>query len=163
MAIAGPSMMEQQSGTIPATMQAAVYRGVNDVRLETVPVPQIGAGELLLQVHTCGICGTDLEILHGTMPKGFTRYPVVPGHEWTGVVEEIGATVKPLRVGDRVSVEGYLPCGNCVACREGKKNLCITHAQIGMTQNGGLAEYVAAPAQSCHLVSDHVGLDEALI
>jgi 2-desacetyl-2-hydroxyethyl bacteriochlorophyllide A dehydrogenase len=118
---------------------------------------------VIVRTAFCGICGTDLEILHGTMPKGFARYPVVPGHEWTGTVQEIGSQVKTLRVGDRVSVEGYLPCGDCAPCREGKKNLCVTHAQIGMTQNGGLAEYVAAPDRSCHLVADHVGLDEALM
>ena len=68
MAMAGQFAVEESTGTIPATMQAAVYRGVNDVRLETVPVPQIGAGELLLRVHTCGICGTDLK----KIATGFT-------------------------------------------------------------------------------------------
>jgi 2-desacetyl-2-hydroxyethyl bacteriochlorophyllide A dehydrogenase len=131
--------------------------------LEQIPEPNCQPDEVIVRTAFCGICGTDLEILHGTMPDGFTRYPVVPGHEWTGTIEEVGSRVGSLRVGNRVSVEGYLPCGKCVPCREGKKNLCVTHAQIGMTQNGGLAEYVAAPAVSCHLVADHVGLDEALM
>ncbi len=131
--------------------------------LQQIPEPRCQPDEVIVRTAFCGICGTDLEILHGTMPDGFTRYPVVPGHEWTGTIEEVGSQVGQWRVGDRVSVEGYLPCGNCAPCREGKKNLCITHAQIGMTQNGGLAEYVAAPAVSCHLVADHVGLDEALM
>ncbi len=131
--------------------------------LRDVKEPECGVEEAVIRTACCGICGTDLEILRGTMPKGFTRYPVVPGHEWTGIVEEVGRGVTTLRVGDRVSVEGYLPCGNCAPCRRGDKQSCVTHGQIGMTRNGGFAEYVAAPASSCHLVPEHVSLGEALM
>jgi 2-desacetyl-2-hydroxyethyl bacteriochlorophyllide A dehydrogenase len=144
-------------------MKAIVATTPPDFELQDVPEPECRAGEVVIRTAFCGICGTDLEILHGTMPKGFARYPVVPGHEWTGTVEEVGPHVTTLRLGDRVSVEGYLPCGTCAACREGKNNLCITHEQIGMTRNGGFAEYVAAPAVSCHPVAEHVGLEEALM
>lgn len=129
----------------------------------TVPDPVCPPDWVIIRTAFCGICGTDLEILHGSMPKGFARYPVVPGHEWTGVVEEIGKGVTGLKRGDHVSVEGYLPCGKCARCLAGSNNLCVTHEQIGMTHNGGLAEFVAAPARSCHIVADHVGLDEALM
>lgn len=97
------------------------------------------------------------------MPAGFTRYPLVPGHEWTGVVLEAGKNVKNLKAGDRVSVEGYLDCGVCAHCLAGEKNLCATHEQLGLTHNGGFAEYVAAPARSCHRVADHVTLEEAVM
>jgi 2-desacetyl-2-hydroxyethyl bacteriochlorophyllide A dehydrogenase len=131
--------------------------------LTSISDPECGPGQVIVRTAFCGICGTDLEMLRGTMPAGFARYPVVPGHEWTGVVEEIGADVTSLRIGDRVSVEGYLPCGQCARCRAGSKNLCVRHEQIGMTHNGGLASLVAAPAVSCHRVESHVGLDEALM
>jgi 2-desacetyl-2-hydroxyethyl bacteriochlorophyllide A dehydrogenase len=131
--------------------------------LTTVDDPTCGANEVVIRTAYCGLCGTDLEILKGSMPDGFARYPVVPGHEWTGVIEVVGKNVTDRRVGDRVSVEGYLPCGQCDRCRAGSNNLCVKHEQIGMTHNGGLAEYVAAPARSCHLVAGHVGLDEALM
>jgi 2-desacetyl-2-hydroxyethyl bacteriochlorophyllide A dehydrogenase len=131
--------------------------------LTDVPDPRCRPGQVVIRTAYCGICGTDLEILRGSMPAGFARYPVVPGHEWTGVVEEVGPGVGNWRAGDRVSVEGYLPCGQCPRCLHGQFNLCPGHEQIGMTHNGGLAEYVAAPARSCHLVSEHVGLDEALM
>ena len=131
--------------------------------LTTLPDPTCGPGEVIVRTAFCGICGTDIEILHGSMPAGFARYPLVPGHEWTGVIEEVGGRVTGHRVGDRVSVEGYLPCGKCVRCLSGSNNLCVTHEQIGMTHNGGLAEFVAAPARSCHIVAAHVGLDEALM
>jgi 2-desacetyl-2-hydroxyethyl bacteriochlorophyllide A dehydrogenase len=131
--------------------------------LTSMPDPRCGPGEVVIRTAYCGICGTDLEILRGSMPAGFALYPVVPGHEWTGVVEEVGSGVSNCRTGDRVSVEGYLPCGKCPRCLAGQFNLCPGHEQIGMTQNGGLAEYVAAPARSCHVVSERVGLDEALM
>src|SRR6516162_10129854 len=85
---------------IPSTMQAAVYRGANDVRLETVPVPQIGPGELLVQVHTCGICGTDLK----KITTGSHSAPRIFGHETTGVVAAVGGSVTEFNIGDRVMV-----------------------------------------------------------
>lgn len=144
-------------------MKAIVVTEPPHFELQNVREPECGPDEVVIGTAFCGICGTDLEILRGTMPQGFTRYPVVPGHEWTGVVEEVGREVRNLRVRDRVSVEGYLPCGHCDPCRRGDKQSCVTHGQIGMTQNGGFAEYVAAPAVSCHIVAEHVGLDEALM
>jgi L-iditol 2-dehydrogenase len=131
--------------------------------LTTLPEPACGPEQVIIRTAFCGICGTDLEILRGSMPLGFARYPVVPGHEWTGVIEEVGSRVAGHKAGDRVSVEGYLPCGKCARCLAGSNNLCITHEQIGMTHNGGLAEFVAAPARSCHTLAPHVALDEALM
>ena len=144
-------------------MQAILITQPPNFELASVPDPSCGPGQVIIRTAYCGICGTDLEILRGAMPDGFARYPVVPGHEWTGVVEEVGSGVTHCRAGDRVSVEGYLPCGKCPRCLAGEFNLCPGHEQIGMTHNGGLAEYVAAPARSCHLVSEHVGLEEALM
>src|SRR5271169_6186223 len=91
---------------IPTTMTAAVYRGVNDVRLETVPVPQIGAGEILVRVHTCGICGTDLK----KIATGSHSAPRIFGHETTGVVAAIGEDVTNFKPGDRVVVFHHIPC-----------------------------------------------------
>ena len=144
-------------------MKAILITQPPHFELAGVPDPRCGTGEVIIRTAYCGICGTDLELLRGGMPAGFARYPVVPGHEWTGVVEEVGSGVTDCRAGDRVSVEGYLPCGKCPRCLTGDYNLCPGHEQIGMTHNGGLAEYVAAPARSCHRVSERVGLDEALM
>ena len=144
-------------------MKAILITEPPHFEVTSVPDPRCGPGQVVIRTAYCGICGTDLEILRGSMPAGFARYPVVPGHEWTGVVEEVESGVTTYRVGDRVSVEGYLPCGRCPRCLAGEFNLCPGHEQIGMTHNGGLAEYVAAPARSCHRVSEHVGLDEALM
>jgi 2-desacetyl-2-hydroxyethyl bacteriochlorophyllide A dehydrogenase len=144
-------------------MKAIVASQPSQFEFTTIPSPECGPDQVVVRTDSCGICGTDLEILRGSMPPGFIHFPVVPGHEWTGVVEEAGKDVKNLKPGDRVSVEGYLDCGVCRHCLAGERNLCETHQQIGMTHNGGFAEYVAAPARSCHKVADHVTLEEAVM
>src|SRR5215471_12391790 len=105
MGTARPSEVESVSPNLPATMQAAVYRGVNDVRLETVPVPGIGRGEMLVRVHSCGICGTDLK----KIATGSHSAPRIFGHETSGVVAAVGESVEQYRPGDRVVVFHHIP------------------------------------------------------
>jgi L-iditol 2-dehydrogenase len=129
--------------TMPATMQAAVYRGVNDVRLEDVPVPAIGRGELLIRVHTCGICGTDLK----KISTGSHSAPRIFGHETTGVVVAAGEGVNQYKIGDRVMVFHHIPCGDCYYCQHKVFAQCPTYKKVGATagyepSGGGFAEYV---------------------
>ena len=143
MAIAGQFAIQEKDVAIPATMLAAVYRGVNDVRLETVPVPRIGAGELLVRVHTCGICGTDLK----KIATGSHSAPRVFGHETSGVVAAVGAGVADFKPGDRVVVFHHIPCGQCYYCRHKTFAQCETYKKVGCTagfepSGGGFAEYV---------------------
>src|SRR5213593_3131016 len=98
-------VMEERRQAIPSKMLAAVYRGVNDVRLETVPVPQIGAGEILVRVHTCGIYGTDLK----KIATGSHSAPRIFGHETSGTVAAVGANVSQFVPGDRVMVFHHIP------------------------------------------------------
>src|SRR5205809_3084639 len=105
MAMARHFAIEESANTIPPTMQAAVYRGVNDIRLETVPVPRIGSGELLLRVHTCGICGTDLK----KIATGSNSAPRIFGHETSGEIADIGNGVPDFKVGNRVVVFLHIP------------------------------------------------------
>ena len=124
-------------------MLAAVYRGVNDVRLETVAVPQIGAGELLLRVHTCGVCGTDLK----KIATGSHSAPRIFGHETSGVVAAVGAGLKQFVPGDRVVVFHHIPCRDCYYCRHKTFAQCATYKKVGCTagfepSGGGFAEYV---------------------
>src|SRR3979490_2500432 len=109
MSIAGQIAVEESKRSIPSTMHAAVYRGVNDVRLETVPVPAIGPGELLLRVHTCGVCGTDLK----KIATGSHSAPRIFGHETSGFTAAVGAGVKNFAPGDRVVVFHHIPCPPC--------------------------------------------------
>jgi L-iditol 2-dehydrogenase len=134
--------------TIPATMRAAVYRGVNDVRVETVPVPvdadgTIGAGEVLVRIDTCGICGTDLKKIH----SGSHSAPRIFGHEMAGTIVMLGAGVEHFAIGDRVMAYHHIPCGECYYCRKRTFSQCETYKKVGCTAGfapagGGFAEYI---------------------
>lgn len=128
---------------IPETMRAAVYRGVNDVRVETVRVPAIGAGEVLIRVHSCGICGTDLKKIH----TGSHSAPRIFGHETSGTIVAAGDGVEGFAVGDRVMVFHHIPCGECYYCRKKTFAQCSVYKKVGCTagfeaSGGGFAEYV---------------------
>jgi len=143
MAIAGQIAIGDPTHSVPPTMLAAVYRGVNDVRLETVPVPPIGAGELLVRVHTCGVCGTDLK----KIATGSHSAPRIFGHETSGVVAAVGAGVSQFAAGDRVVVFHHIPCRQCYYCRHQTFAQCATYKKVGCTagfepSGGGFAEYV---------------------
>ncbi|MGA2205977.1 MAG: zinc-dependent dehydrogenase [Terracidiphilus sp.] len=127
----------------PSTMRAVVYRGINDMRLEIVPVPQIGPGELLIKIATCGVCGTDLKKIH----MGSHSAPRIFGHEMAGVVAEVGAGVTQFAVGDRVMSFHHVPCGECYYCRKQTPAQCPLYKKTGATagfepSGGGFAEYV---------------------
>ena len=128
---------------IPTQMTAAVYRGVNDVRIENVPVPEIGPGEVLIRVHTCGICGTDLKKIQ----TGSHSAPRIFGHETSGTIAALGEKVKGFAVGDRVMVFHHIPCGKCFYCQRKVFAQCSTYKKVGCTagfepSGGGFAEYV---------------------
>jgi L-iditol 2-dehydrogenase len=140
---AGQYAVEGRPHAIPATMQAAVYRGVNDVRLETVPVPKIGPCELLLRVHSCGVCGTDLK----KISTGSHSAPRIFGHETAGTVAAVGEGVQTYRPGDRVMVFHHIPCRECFYCHNKTFAQCATYKKVGCTagfepSGGGFAEYV---------------------
>ena len=132
---------------IPKTMRAIVYRGVNDLRLETVPVPRLRAHELLVRVAVCGVCPTDIKkILHGTVPP-----PRIFGHETAGTIVRIGGGASVLasrfKIGDRVALHHHVPCLDCHFCRHRAFAQCETYKRTGITAGfepagGGYAEYV---------------------
>jgi L-iditol 2-dehydrogenase len=129
-------------GKIPSTMRAVVYRGINDMRVETVPVPDIGPGELLIKVATCGICGTDLKKIH----LGSHSAPRIFGHEMSGTIVRIGEGA-PFEIGERVVVHHHVPCGNCYNCRKQTPTQCALYKKVGVTagfepSGGGFAEYI---------------------
>ncbi len=128
---------------IPRSMRAVVYRGVNDLRLETVPVPRIGPDELLVRVAACGVCPTDIKkIQSGALPP-----PRIFGHETAGVIALAGARVRRFRVGERVALHHHVPCRDCHACRHHAFAQCAQYKRTGITAGfdpagGGYAEYV---------------------
>ncbi|MCX6056187.1 MAG: zinc-dependent dehydrogenase [Chloroflexi bacterium] len=146
-------------------MLAVVYHGPNDLRVEKVPVPGINKYELLIKVISASICGTDLRIFHGNhrmYPAGTIR---IPGHEVVGTIAEVGAEISNYRVGQRVFCAPNTGCGHCLQCISGNNNLCASYDAIGVTSDGGFAEYVRIPANSVqqgNVISINESVDPAV-
>jgi len=150
------------------TMKAAVLEGKLSVRYKDVPKPAPGPGEVLARVKAAGVCGTDMELFRGTMPffeTGLSRYPLIPGHEWSGIVEEVGEGVATLLPGDRVTGDVSIGCGRCVNCKSGLYNLCDHRQEVGISggKDGAFAEFVKMPAPFLYKVPDGVSFDEAAL
>lgn len=128
---------------LPQTMRAAVYRGQNDVRVESLPLPEVGAGEVLVRIDTCGVCHTDLKKVHyGLLPP-----PRVYGHEMAGVIVATGRGVKGWKNGDRVAIFHHTPCGDCFYCERKEYSQCPLYKKTGTTAafepaGGGFAQYI---------------------
>jgi 2-desacetyl-2-hydroxyethyl bacteriochlorophyllide A dehydrogenase len=140
------------------TMNALRLHGPGDLRLEAVPIPEPAPGEVLVKVHRCGICGTDLHIASGDFPA--PNLPLTLGHEFSGTVAATSDTGDAV-VGDRVVVDINIACGRCYFCRREQKLFCPEIAQLGVHRSGGLAEYVTAPSSSLHVLPESVSLDTA--
>jgi L-iditol 2-dehydrogenase len=127
-------------------MRAGVYRGKGQVVVETLPIPEIGEGELLFRVAACGICGTDIKKIH----HGFVAAPQVLGHELAGTVVKVGRGVTKFKVGDRVVSFHHIPCGDCFYCEQKLFSQCAGYKKTGLTaglgdpNGGGFGEYVRA-------------------
>src|SRR5271163_2755193 len=126
-------------------MRAGVYRGQGRVVVESVPIPEIGEGEVLFRVAACGICGTDIKKIH----HGFVEAPQILGHELAGTVVKVGAGVTRFKVGDRVVSFHHIPCGDCFYCEQKLFSQCAGYKKTGLTagfdpNGGGFAEYVRA-------------------
>ncbi len=131
-----------------ALMLAAVYHGPHDLRVEEVPIPQISRGEILVRVVSASICGTDLRIFHGYHRKYAPGTIRIPGHEVVGTIAGLGDGVGGYAGGQRVFCAPNTGCGHCQQCITGNNNLCASYDAIGVTSDGGFAEYVCIPANS---------------
>ena len=153
-------------------MQALVYYGNKDIRLQEWPDPRPGPGEVKLRVTYCGICATDIEewqlgplyVQHGS-PNPLTgrMAPIVMGHEIAGRVVELGPGVEGLKRGDGVAVQDVMSCGECFWCRRGDRSSCPSQGIAGFSADGGLAEHMVWPAELCARLPEHVGDDEAAL
>ncbi len=145
-------------------MKAIVIERPHEVALRELDRPSPGPGDVLVRSHVAGICRTDLEILHGglTDPRWVT-FPLVPGHEWSGTVEETGDDVTGLAPGTRVVCEGMIPCNRCRRCKAGDTQLCENYDQLGFTRAGGYGEYVVVPRHVVHVLPDGVSFGAAVL
>jgi 2-desacetyl-2-hydroxyethyl bacteriochlorophyllide A dehydrogenase len=137
-------------------MKAAVFQGNKHIEFTDWKVPAVGPNEVKLRVRGCGICGTDQHIYHGFPGSAEVTPPIVLGHELAGEVVAVGDEVTNLQVGDRVSVDPNIYCGNCYFCRNGKVHLCDNLQAVGVTRDGGMGEYCVAPAANCYLLPDEL-------
>ncbi|MCM3567512.1 2,3-butanediol dehydrogenase [Neobacillus mesonae] len=120
-------------------MKAMVYYGTNNIKLEEVAVPEVQPGTVLVKVKYTGICGTDLHEYH---KQGFSKVPMILGHEITGEIVNIGESVSNYKVGDRVVIEPIITCNECSSCRKGNYNTCEHLQSYGLHHPGGFAEYI---------------------
>jgi len=132
-------------GTIPKTMRAGVYRDKGVVRIEEVPVPPVGVGEVLIKVAACGICGTDIKKIF----QGYVEPPQILGHELAGTVVAVGPGINKWKLGDRVMSFHHIPCGTCFYCKSRMFSQCRQYKTTGLTagftpNGGGFGEYVKA-------------------
>jgi 2-desacetyl-2-hydroxyethyl bacteriochlorophyllide A dehydrogenase len=141
-------------------VRAAVITSVGNIEIQTVDDPRPGPRDVVVDVAACGICGTDLHILDGEFAPSL---PIVPGHEFSGTVVELGSEVTELAVGDRVAVDPSLYCFECYYCRRGHNNMCERWGAIGVTTAGGAAEFAVAPVGNCVRLPDGVRLEDAAL
>ncbi len=139
------------------TMKAVVVEGVGNVRIRDIEMPECGEKDIILGTKRCGICSTDFV---RTQKTGFYHYPVVPGHEFCGVVVEKGDKVRNAEIGERVAVYPLIPCKACMYCKSGNYNLCDNYNFLGSRTNGGFAEFVRCPSENMVRLPDEVSFDE---
>jgi len=149
-------------------MKAAVLTGPRKVEYTDVEKPRPQPGEVLVRVRAVGVCGTDLELYCGTMPffeTGLSKYPLIPGHEWAGVVEETGEGVTAFKSGDRVCGDVSIGCGKCKFCKLGRYNLCRNRREVGISggKDGAYAEYVVMPEPFTYKLPDGVSFDAGAV
>jgi 2-desacetyl-2-hydroxyethyl bacteriochlorophyllide A dehydrogenase len=139
-------------------MRAVIFTQPETMSIERVPDPVCAPDEVVVRVSTCGICGTDVHIYRN---EYMSDVPLIPGHEFSGLVVEAGSAVTDLRVGDRVAVDPNLYCGYCDFCRNEEANHCRNWQGVGITRPGGFAEYTAVPARACYMLPDAISESQA--
>ncbi|MCH7994823.1 MAG: zinc-binding dehydrogenase [Planctomycetes bacterium] len=144
-------------------MKAAIFHGSEGgLRIEEMPIPEVGPDQILVKVAACGVCHTDLHYIEHGVPT-FKKPPIVLGHEASGTVDKVGGDVTALTVGQRVLIPAVLTCGRCVACRQGRENICSNMTMLGNHFDGAYAEFVAVPAKDVLPLPDSIPLEDASI
>lgn len=141
-------------------MKSAVFYGKHDMRVEESPMPKVEAEDVLIQVKACGICGTDVHIYEGDKGAAEVTPPTILGHEFSGVVAEVGSAVTNVKVGDRVCIDPNCYCGKCDFCRNGIAHYCTDMIGYGTTVNGGFAEYCSVNQRQVYKLGDHTTFEQ---
>ena len=141
-------------------MKSAVFYGKHDLRVEEPPMPEVGPHDVLIQVEACGVCGTDVHIYEGDKGAAEVTPPTILGHEFSGVIREVGSEVKKYKAGDRVCIDPNFYCGACDPCRNGVAHFCENMMGYGTTVNGGFAEYCAVDERQVYLLGENTTFEQ---
>lgn len=141
-------------------MKSAVFYGKHDLRVEDSPMPKVGPEDVLIQVKACGVCGTDVHIYEGDKGAADVTPPTILGHEFSGIVTEVGSDVTNCKPGDRVCIDPNCYCGKCDFCRNGIAHFCTDMIGYGTTVNGGFAEYCSVNQRQVYKLGDHTTFEQ---
>src|SRR5207247_7537983 len=147
-----------------SAVKAVVVERPHEVSYVEIERPAPAPDDVLVRCHAAGVCRTDLDIVEGVLtdPR-WVRFPVVPGHEWSGTVDEVGERVRDVTPGDRVVCEGAIPCNRCRRCKTGDTQLCESYDQVGFTRPGGYGEYVLVPRHVVHRLPGPVSFEAGVL
>ncbi len=142
-------------------MKAIVIRKPYDAVIAEFEEPRAGVGEVVVSVKACGVCGTDIHIFRGGETR--VRYPIIPGHEFSGTIIDVGRNVDGVAIGDKVVVDPNIACGKCYYCRIGARHFCENWEGVGVTRPGGFAERVVVPAEAIYRISSDIPFERAAL
>ena len=141
-------------------MKSAVFYGKHDLRVEEQPMPEVGPKDVLIQVKACGVCGTDVHIYEGDKGAAEVTPPTILGHEFAGVITQVGSEVVQFQPGDRVCIDPNCYCGACEPCRNGVVHFCEHMIGYGTTVNGGFAQYCAVHERQVYRLGEHTSFEQ---
>ncbi|MEM3755304.1 MAG: alcohol dehydrogenase catalytic domain-containing protein, partial [Candidatus Bathyarchaeia archaeon] len=142
-------------------MKAAILYGPRDIRVEEIPIPKINADQVLIKVEKCGICPSDVRRYVGV--KKMFKPRMVPGHEFSGTVIEVGDAIKDINIGERVVSDWAIRCGKCYFCRINLPNYCLNLRRFQEESNGAFAQYTISFPSSIYKIPDSVSFEEAAL
>ena len=141
-------------------MRSAVFYGKHDLRVEEHEVPAVGPHDVLIQIKACGVCGTDVHIYEGDKGAAEVTPPTILGHEFAGIISEVGSQVKNYKPGDRVCIDPNCYCGACDPCRNGVAHYCENMIGYGTTVDGGFAEYCSVDERQVYLLGENTTFEQ---
>jgi len=141
-------------------MRAARFYSVGGpLKIDSIPIPELRSGDVLIDVKACGICGSDIHIVfEGVTPTAYS--PIILGHEPSGVIAVLGPEVEGWKVGDRVTINPFLTCGKCINCLSGNSQICLSRRVIGIHTEGGLAEFLKVPSKNLVYLPEPIPFDQ---
>jgi 2-desacetyl-2-hydroxyethyl bacteriochlorophyllide A dehydrogenase len=138
---------------------ARFYKVGKPLKIDLIPIPELGPGDALVNVKACGICGSDIHIVYEEVtPTAYS--PITLGHEPSGVITALGSEVEGWKVGERVTINPFLTCGKCVNCLSGNSQICMSRRVIGIHTEGGLAEFLKIPAKNLVRLPENIPFDQ---